>query len=60
MAARWLWEVTGGDTHGEIPWQRPPGVKANDTGGTLRTTMDEVKAEAAKHEASKDTLKKKS
>jgi penicillin-binding protein 1A len=60
MAARWLWEVMGGDTRGEIPWQRPPGVKANDTGGTLRTTMDEVKAEAAKHEASKDKLKKKS
>lgn len=61
MAARWLWEVTSGDTRGEIPWDRPPGVKPNDTGGTLRTTMEEVKAEAetSKNEASKDKLKKK-
>ncbi len=45
MAARLLWEVAAGQPLADIPWQRPPGVKANDTGGTLRTTMEEVKAE---------------
>ena len=30
----------------DVPWERPPGVKATDTGGNLRTTMDEVKSDA--------------
>ena len=29
----------------EIPWERPPGVWANDTGGNLRANMEAVKAE---------------
>ncbi len=29
----------------EIPWERPPGVKPEDTGGTVRTTMEEVLAD---------------
>lgn len=45
MTARYLYEVTAGQPLKDIPWERPPGVKANDTGGTLRTTMDEVKAD---------------
>jgi penicillin-binding protein 1A len=47
MTARYLYEVTAGQPLKEIPWERPPGVKATDTGGTLRTTMDEVKADNA-------------
>lgn len=46
MTARFLAEVTAGQPLKDIPWERPPGVKANDTGGTLRTTMEEVKADA--------------
>ena len=45
MTARYLYEVTAGQQLKDIPWERPPGVKANDTGGTLRTTMEEVKAD---------------
>jgi penicillin-binding protein 1A len=45
MTARYLYEVTAGQPLKDIPWERPPGVKATDTGGTLRTTMDEVKAD---------------
>jgi penicillin-binding protein 1A len=45
MAARYLYEVTAGQPLKDIPWERPPGVKATDTGGNLRTTMDEVKAD---------------
>ena len=45
MTARFLYEVTAGQSLKDIPWERPAGVKANDTGGTLRTTMDEVKAD---------------
>ena len=45
MTARYLYEVTAGQQLKDIPWERPPGVKATDTGGTLRTTMDEVKAD---------------
>ncbi len=45
MTARYLYEVTAGQPLEEIPWERPPGVRANDTGGNLRTTMDEVKAD---------------
>jgi penicillin-binding protein 1A len=43
MAARYLTEVTVGQPLKDIPWERPPGVRATDTGGNLRTTMDEVK-----------------
>ena len=51
MAARFLWETTPGQSLHDIPWERPPGVRANDTGGNLRATMDAVKAEdeAAAH-----------
>jgi penicillin-binding protein 1A len=45
MTARYLYEVTAAQQLKDIPWERPPGVKANDTGGTLRTTMEEVKAD---------------
>ena len=45
MAARYLREVTAGQPLLEIPWERPPGVRATDIGGNLRTTMDEVKAD---------------
>ncbi len=45
MSARFLWEVKGDQPLQEIPWERPASVKKNDTGGTLRTSMDEVKAE---------------
>ena len=45
MFARYLTEVTAGQPLSDIPWERPPGVKAGDTGGKLRTTMDEVLAE---------------
>ncbi len=45
MTARYLYEVTAGQPLEDIPWERPLGVRANDTGGTLRTTMDEVKAD---------------
>jgi hypothetical protein len=47
MAARYLFEVTAGQPLKDIPWERPPGVRATDTGGNLRTTMDEVKADNA-------------
>lgn len=45
MSARFLWEARGDQPLEEIPWERPEGVKKNDTGGTLRTSMEEVKAE---------------
>jgi penicillin-binding protein 1A len=45
MFARYMNEVTAGQPLKDVPWERPPGVKANDTGGTLRTTMEEVLAE---------------
>jgi penicillin-binding protein 1A len=47
MFARYMWEVTAQQPLQEIPWERPRGVKANDTGGTLRTNMEEVKADEA-------------
>jgi penicillin-binding protein 1A len=46
MFARYMTEVTAGQTLQDIPWARPPGVKADDTGGKLRTTMEEVAADA--------------
>jgi penicillin-binding protein 1A len=42
MFARYINEVTVGQPLKEIPWERPPGVKPNDTGGKLRTTLEEV------------------
>jgi penicillin-binding protein 1A len=45
MFARYMVEATTGQALQEIPWDRPKGVKSNDIGGTLRTTMEEVKAE---------------
>jgi penicillin-binding protein 1A len=45
MAARFLYEVVPGQPLKEIPWERPPGVRASDTGGNLRTTMDQVKSD---------------
>lgn len=45
MFARYMKEVTASQPLQEIPWQRPAGVRANDTGGTLRTTMAEVVAD---------------
>jgi penicillin-binding protein 1A len=45
MTARYLYEVTAGQPLKDVPWDRPPGVKANDAGGSLRTTMEEVKAD---------------
>ena len=45
MFARYLTEVTQGQPLEDIPWRRPPGVKPDDTGGKLRTTMEEVLAE---------------
>jgi penicillin-binding protein 1A len=45
MFARYMTEVTAGQPLQEIPWERPPGVKKDDTGGKLRTTMEEIEAE---------------
>jgi penicillin-binding protein 1A len=46
MFARYIYEVTARQPLQEIPWERPPGVKPNDTGGRLRTTVEEVLADA--------------
>lgn len=45
MTARYLWEVTANQELKEIPWDRPANVRPNDTGGNLRNTMEQVKAE---------------
>jgi penicillin-binding protein 1A len=45
MFARYMTEVTAGQPLQDVPWERPAGVKPKDTGGTLRTTMEEVQAE---------------
>ncbi len=45
MFARYLTEVTAGQPLVDVPWERPAGVKPDDTGGKLRTTMDEVLAD---------------
>ena len=45
MSARFLQEVKMDQPLEEIPWERPPGVRKFDTGGTLRTSMDDVKAD---------------
>jgi penicillin-binding protein 1A len=45
MFARYMMEVTAGQPLQDIPWERPPGVKPGDTGGRLRTTLDEILAD---------------
>ena len=45
MFARYMMEVTAGQPLQDIPWERPAGVKPNDTGGRLRTTLDEILAD---------------
>ncbi len=45
MFARYMTQVTTGLPLVDVPWERPPGVKPDDTGGKLRTTMDEVLAD---------------
>ena len=45
MFARYINEVAVGQPLREIPWARPPGVKADDTGGKVRTTLEEVMAD---------------
>ena len=45
MFARYMTEVTAGQPLRDVPWERPAGVKADDTGGKLRTTMEEVLAD---------------
>jgi penicillin-binding protein 1A len=57
MFARYMWEVAAGQPLVEIPWERPEGVKANDTGGTLRTTMEEIKAEEEKEQREREKKK---
>jgi penicillin-binding protein 1A len=47
MFARYISEVTAGQPLQPVPWSRPAGVKPDDTGGTLRTTMEEVQADDA-------------
>ncbi len=47
MFARYINEVAVGQPLREIPWERPPGVKPNDIGGKVRTTVEEVLAEGA-------------
>jgi penicillin-binding protein 1A len=47
MFARYMVEVGTGQPLQDVPWARPAGVKADDTGGKLRTTMEEVAADAA-------------
>jgi penicillin-binding protein 1A len=43
MFSRYLWDVAQDQNLLDIPWAIPPGVKPSDTGGRLRTTMEEVK-----------------
>jgi penicillin-binding protein 1A len=45
MFTRYMTEVTAGQPLQDIPWERPKGVKAGDTGGKLRTTAEEVLAD---------------
>jgi|GEM_PF-262754 len=45
MFARYINEVAVGQPLREIPWERPPGVKPDDTGGKVRTTLEEVMAD---------------
>jgi penicillin-binding protein 1A len=54
MFARYINEVAATQPLKDVPWDRPPGVKPNDTGGTLRTTMEEVLAETEAAAAQKN------
>jgi penicillin-binding protein 1A len=45
MFTRYMWDVAALQPLQEIPWDRPRGVKPSDTGGSVRTTMEEIKAE---------------
>ncbi len=45
MFARYMTEVTAKQPLVDVPWERPAGVKSDDTGGKLRTTMEEVLAD---------------
>ncbi len=47
LAARFLHETTKDQPLLEVPWERPAGVRATDTGGNLRSTIEAVKAEDA-------------
>ncbi|HEX4403439.1 MAG TPA: PBP1A family penicillin-binding protein [Polyangia bacterium] len=59
MFARYMTEVAAEQPLQDIPWERPPGVKAGDTGGKVRTTMEEVEeaTEAEKLQAAKPGTK---
>ena len=48
MSARFLHEVKVDQPLEDIPWNRPEGIKPNDSGGNLRTTMEEVRAADSK------------
>ena len=58
MFARYMIEVAAGQPLQDIPWARPPGVKADDTGGKLRTTMEEVAADAPRAAAREEAAVK--
>ena len=58
MFARYMNEVTAGQPLQEIPWERPAGVKPNDTGGRLRTTVEEVLADAPQGAAASPPVSK--
>ncbi|HEY2904010.1 MAG TPA: PBP1A family penicillin-binding protein [Polyangia bacterium] len=45
LFTRYMTEVTAGQPLQDIPWERPKGVKAGDTGGKVRTTVEEVLAD---------------
>src|SRR5215471_8965637 len=45
MFARYMTEVTAGQPLHDVPWERPAGVKPDDKGGDVRTTMEEVLAD---------------
>ncbi len=45
MFARYMTEVAAGQPLRDIPWERPPGVRPDDSGGKVRTTVQEVLAD---------------
>jgi membrane carboxypeptidase/penicillin-binding protein len=47
LFARYMWEVASQQPLQDIPWDRPKGVRPNDNGGNLRTTLEEVVGDAA-------------
>ena len=48
MAARFLSETTAGQPLRDIPWERPAGVRANDTGGNLSCEKQETVARSSR------------